>query len=96
MVETKKFKMSNTIKVDKIQLFSSAACIIFVFLLYVAFIQENESTMNILLGVLCTAVACHPTVQNRVLKIGEEMGIVKRNDILRLFNVPNSDKKNTR
>lgn len=65
------------------------------FFLCVAFIQENESTMNILLGVLCTAVACHPGVQNKVLRIGEESGIVKRNDILKLFNVPNSAKKHT-
>lgn len=45
------------------------------------------------MGVLCNAVASSVDVENQLLSISNQYGIVSRDELLQLFNVPETNEE---
>ena len=93
LITSKKYLSDPSEKHEQINLLSNAACNAF-FLSHfnnIAFIQENVSTLNILLGVLCTTLLKSQEVQPAIhFAIKDEDNEYSNALIFDTFNVPSS------
>lgn len=52
------------------------------------YIHDHVSSLNVLLGVLCSIVACSPSTQDALLELKKECAEPSVVDLMRKFEIP--------
>lgn len=52
------------------------------------YIQENSAAFNIMVGVLCNALACSPEMQQKVADLGKNNEVLTQSVLMEQFGVP--------
>lgn len=67
LITSKKYQYDGSEKLDRLQLLTGASCNLSYGISFVAYIKENVSALNILVGVLCNTLVHAPDVQATIL-----------------------------
>ena len=67
LVTSKKYQFDGSDKLDRLQLLTGASCCLSFRVSFVAYIKENVSAVNILVGVLCNTLVHAPNVQTAIV-----------------------------
>ncbi|KAK8808829.1 hypothetical protein WA588_004471 [Blastocystis sp. NMH] len=83
LVSSKRYKFDIPQKLDRLQLLSAATM----------YIQENVSTLNILVGVLCNTLVHSPELQKTIESLKTKEDVVSQQALLDALQVPYSSEE---